>query len=186
MKVIHFHKKITCYFMVKSKKCHFGRFVADWPFGLLLRLIVLAIKKKSLENKSNSFLQKNHLLFYGKVQKMPFRPICGQLVVWAVTASNQLGPGKAVKLQEIRISTRYQATVVNEDHLVGGKPRRQTTARCSGPDIPVERNALEESGDAGSDFPCTNEGCSAQFNTIADMHDHLAGGICQVVKNLKY
>ena len=66
---------------------------------------------------------------------------------------SQLGPGKAVKLQEIRISTRYQATVVNEDHLVGGKPRRQTTARCSGPDIPVERNALEESGDAGSDFP---------------------------------
>ena len=35
--------------MVKSKKCHFGQMAADWPFGLLLRLIVSAIKNKSSE-----------------------------------------------------------------------------------------------------------------------------------------
>ena len=80
--------------MVKSKKCHFGRLAADWPFGLLLRLIVLAIKNKCSENESNSFLQKNHLLFYGQVQKMPFRPIGGRLAVWAVTASNCFGHQK--------------------------------------------------------------------------------------------
>ena len=80
--------------MVKSKKCHFGRFAANWLFGLLLRLIVLAIKNKSSENESNSFLQKNHLLFYGQVQKMPFRPIGGRLAVWAVTASNCFGHQK--------------------------------------------------------------------------------------------
>ena len=55
MKVIHFYKKITCYFMVKSKKYYFGRSAADWPFGLLLRLIVLAIKNKSSENENNSY-----------------------------------------------------------------------------------------------------------------------------------
>ena len=65
--------------MVKSKKYYFGRSAADWPFGLLLRLIVLAIKNKSSENESNSFLQKNHLLFYDQVQKMLFRPIGGRL-----------------------------------------------------------------------------------------------------------
>ena len=37
IKVIHFYKKITCYFMVKSKKSHFGRFRADWLFGLANR-----------------------------------------------------------------------------------------------------------------------------------------------------
>ena len=77
--------------MVKSKKCHSGRLAADWLFGLLLRLIVLAIKNKCSENKSNSFLQKNHLLFYGQVQKMPFRPIGSRLAVWAVTVSNCFG-----------------------------------------------------------------------------------------------
>ena len=74
--------------MAKSKKCHFGRFRADWPFGLLLPLVVSAIKKYCSENESNSFLQKNHLLFYGQVQKMPFRPIGGRLAVWAVITSN--------------------------------------------------------------------------------------------------
>ena len=87
IKVIHFYKKITCYFMVKSKKCYFGRLAADWPFGMLLHLFFPAIKNKCSENESNSFLQKNHLLFYGQVQKMPFRPIGGRLAVWAVTAA---------------------------------------------------------------------------------------------------
>ena len=73
--------------MVKSKKYHFGRLAADWPFGLLLRLIVLAIKNKYSENENNSFLQNNHLLFYDQVQKMLFRPIGGRLAVWDVTAS---------------------------------------------------------------------------------------------------
>ena len=68
--------------MVKSKKYYFGRSGADWPFGLLLRLIVLAIKNKSSENESNSLLQKNHLLFNGQVQKMPFWPIGGRLADW--------------------------------------------------------------------------------------------------------
>ena len=54
---------------------------------MLLRLIVLAIKNKCSENESNSFLQKNYLLFYGQVQKMLFRPIGGRLAVWDVTAS---------------------------------------------------------------------------------------------------
>ena len=80
--------------MVKSKKCHFGRLAADWPFWLLLCLIVLAIKNKSSENESNSLLQKNHLLFNGQVQKMPFWPIGGRLAVWAVTASNCFGHQK--------------------------------------------------------------------------------------------
>merc|ERR1711963_768145 len=60
-----------------SKKCIFGRFTANWPFGLLLHLFFPAIKNKCSENESNSFLQKNYLLFYGQVQKMPFRPIGG-------------------------------------------------------------------------------------------------------------
>ena len=72
---------------VFSKKCIFGRFTANWPFGLLLHLFFPAIKNKYSENKSNSFLQKNHLLFYGHVQKMPFQPIGGRLAVWDVTAS---------------------------------------------------------------------------------------------------
>ena len=50
--------------MVKSKKCHFGWLAADCPFGLLLHLIVLAIKNKCSENESNSFLQKNYIAFY--------------------------------------------------------------------------------------------------------------------------
>ena len=70
-----------------SKKCIFGRFTANWPFGLLLHLFFPAIKNKCSENESNSFLQKNHLLFYGQVQKMLFRPIGGRLAVWDVTAS---------------------------------------------------------------------------------------------------
>ena len=78
MKVIHFYKKITCYFMVKSKKCYFGRLAADWPFGMLLHLFFPAIKNKCSENESNSFLPKNHLLFYDQVQKMPFQPIGGR------------------------------------------------------------------------------------------------------------
>ena len=70
-----------------SKKCIFGRFKANWPFGLLLHLSFPAIKNKWSENKSNSFLQKNHLLFYDQVQKMLFRPIGGRLAVWDVSAS---------------------------------------------------------------------------------------------------
>ena len=60
---------------VFSKKCIFGRFTANWLFRLLLHLFFLVIKNKCSWNKSNSFLQKNHLLLYGQVKKIPFRPI---------------------------------------------------------------------------------------------------------------
>ena len=50
--------------MDKSKKCHFGRLTADWPFGMLLHLFFLGIKNKCSENESNSFLQKNYIAFY--------------------------------------------------------------------------------------------------------------------------
>ena len=62
--------------MVKSKKSHFSPMAADLLFGLLLPLVVSAIKVECTHNKSNSFLQKkitSH--FMVKTKKIKFIPI---------------------------------------------------------------------------------------------------------------
>ena len=93
---------------------------------------------------------------------------------------SQLGPGKKVKLPVITITTRYKANIVNENNLRNFKPIKQTMAHAPGKEIPIEINSVEGDKEQGTQYPCTNEGCSAIFDSIPDMHNHLTGGVCLV------
>ena len=66
---------------------------------------------------------------------------------------------------------------MNQKHLRNGKPTKKTIAPSAGKEPAIEKNSDEE---AGTQFPCTNDGCDFMGDTIVEMYDHLAGGVCVV------